>query len=151
MNGNADNKNLLIAVTHWVERSDFDQIISLVLFNLNMPKSMTAPLETAFTLHHMAPRLFQLPVIIAWNFTCSKIILSGDLYCGNAGDPPALVKPPSDTKILILPSWILSPPAHGGFWKKKQHLSLTQKNTWAFLQRSCRGILLLGCLLVFTL
>ena len=55
VNGNADNHNLLIAVTHWVERTDFDQVGSLVLFIRNMPKSMTgfshAPLETAFTLH----------------------------------------------------------------------------------------------------
>ena len=55
VNGNADNQNLLISVTHWVERTDFDQVGSLVLFNQNMPKSTTgfshAPLETAFT-HH---------------------------------------------------------------------------------------------------
>ena len=42
------------AVTHCVERTDFDQVSSLVLFNRNMPKNMTgfshAPLETAFTL-----------------------------------------------------------------------------------------------------
>ena len=47
--------HVLIAVTHWVERTDFDHFCSLVLFNRNMPKSMTgfshAPLETAFTLH----------------------------------------------------------------------------------------------------
>ena len=53
MKGNADNQNLLIAVTHWVERTDFDQVSSLVLFNRNMPKSTAgfshAPLETAFT------------------------------------------------------------------------------------------------------
>ena len=38
VNGNADNQSLLIAVTHWVERTDFDQVGSLVLFNRNMPK-----------------------------------------------------------------------------------------------------------------
>ena len=38
VNGNADNQNLLIAGTHWVERTDFDQVGSLVLFNRNMPK-----------------------------------------------------------------------------------------------------------------
>ena len=90
VNGNADNQNLLIAVTHWVERTDFDQVGSLVLFNRNMPKSMTgfshAPLETAFTLHRgnaaWPPRLFHLPVIIASNFTCLKVILSGNFYRG---------------------------------------------------------------------
>ena len=129
MNGNADNQNLLIAVAHCVERTDFDQVGSLVLFNWNMPKSTTgfshAPLETAFTLHRgttaCPPRLFQLPVIIASNFTCSKVILSSDFYCGNAVDPPAWVKPPWDTKNLILPTRIHSPPARDwgvrGFWK----------------------------------
>ena len=38
VNGNADNQNLLIAITHRVERTDFDQVGSLVLFNRNMPK-----------------------------------------------------------------------------------------------------------------
>ena len=38
MNGNADNQNLLIAVTHCVEKTDFDQVGSLVLFNWNMRK-----------------------------------------------------------------------------------------------------------------
>ena len=107
INGNADNQNLLIAVTHSVERTDFDQVGSLVLFNRNMPKSTTgfshAPLETAFTLRPgttaWPPRLFQLPVIIALNFTCWKVILSSDFYRGNAADPPARVKPPWDTKI----------------------------------------------------
>ena len=107
VNGNADNQNLLIAVTHCVERTDFDQVSSLVVFNRNMPKSMTgfshAPLETAFTLHHgtttWPPWLFQLPVIIALNFTCSKVILSSDFYRGNVADPPDRVKPPWDTKI----------------------------------------------------
>ena len=85
----------------------FDQIGSLVLFNRACRKSTTgfshAPLETAFSLHRgntaWPPRLFQLPVIIASNFTCSKVILSGDFYHGNAADPPARVKPPWDTKI----------------------------------------------------
>ena len=107
VNGNADNQNLLIAVTHWVERTDFDQVGSLVLFNWNMPKSMTGfshdPLETAFTLQRgntaWPPRLFQLPVIITSNFTCSKVILSCEFYRGNAADPLARVKPPWDTKI----------------------------------------------------
>ena len=57
MNGNADNQNLLTAVTHWVERTDFDQVGSLVLFNRNMLKSTTgfshAPLKTVFTLHRI--------------------------------------------------------------------------------------------------
>ena len=60
MNGNADNQNLLIAVTHCVERTDFDQVGKLVLFNRNMLKSTTsfshAPLETAFT-HFIAETL----------------------------------------------------------------------------------------------
>ena len=85
----------------------FDQVDSLVLFNRACRKSTTgfshAPLETAFSLHRgntaWPPRLFQLPVIIASNFTCSKVILSGDFYRGNAADPPARVKPPWDTKI----------------------------------------------------
>ena len=55
----------------------------MVLFNRNMPKSMTgfshAPLETAFTLHRRnaawPPWLFQLPVIIASNFTYWKVII----------------------------------------------------------------------------
>ena len=106
VNGNAYNQNSLIAVTHWVE-DWFDQVGSLVLFNRACPKSTTgfshAPLETAFSLHHentaWPPRLLQLPVIIASNFTCSKVILSGDFYCGNASDPPAQVKPSWDTKI----------------------------------------------------
>ena len=105
--GNADNQNLLIAVTNWVERTDFDQVSSLVLFNQNMPKTMTgfshAPLETTFTLHRgnsaWSPRLFLLPVIIALNFTWLKVILSGDFYRGNAAVPPTWVKPPWDTKI----------------------------------------------------
>ena len=107
MNGNADNQNLLIAVTHCVERTDFDQVGSLILFNRNMPKSTTgfshAPLETAFTLHRgntaWPPQLFQLPVIIASNFTCLRVILSSDFYRGNTVDPLAQVKPPWDTKI----------------------------------------------------
>ena len=57
----------------------FDQVGSLVLFNRACRKSTTgfshAPLETAFSLHRgntaWLPRLFQLPVIIASNFTCS--------------------------------------------------------------------------------
>ena len=85
----------------------FDQVGSLVLFNRACRKSTTgfshAPLETAFSLHRgntaWPPRLFQLPVIIASNFTCSKVILSGDFYHRNAADPPARVKPPWDTKI----------------------------------------------------
>ena len=85
----------------------FDQVGSLVLFNRACRKSTTgfshAPLETAFSLHRgntvWPPRLFQLPVIIASNFTCSKVILPGDFYHGNAADPPARVKPPWDTKI----------------------------------------------------
>ena len=84
----------------------------MVLFNRTCQKSMTgfshAPLETAFSLHRgntvwPPPQLLQLPVIIASNFTCSKVILSGDFYRGNAIDPPARVKPPWDTKILSFP------------------------------------------------
>ena len=64
----------------------FDQAGSLVLFNRACRKSMTgfshAPLETAFSLHRgntaWPQQLFQLPVIIACNFTCSKVILSGN-------------------------------------------------------------------------
>ena len=126
------NQNLLIAVTHWVERTDFDQVGSLVLFIWNMPKSTTgfshAPLETAFTLHRgntaWLPWLFQLPVIIASNFTCSKVILSGDFYRGNAGDPLAWVKPLWDNKILILPTQIVSPSACGGGVILKKTLKL---------------------------
>ena len=78
------------------------QVGSLVLFSQNMSKSTTgfslAPLETAFTLHRgntvWPLRPFQLPVIIASNFTCSKVILSGSFYHGNTADPPARVKPP---------------------------------------------------------
>ena len=80
VNGNADNQNLLTAVKHWVERTDFDEVGSLVLFNWNMPKSRTgfshALLETAFTLYcgntAWPLQLFQLLVIIASNFTCPK-------------------------------------------------------------------------------
>ena len=107
MNGIADNQNLLIAVIHCVERTDFDQVGSLVLFNRNMPKSTTGfshtPLESAFTLHRgttaWPPWLFQLPVIIVSNFTCSKGILSSDFYHRNPADPPARGKPLWDTKI----------------------------------------------------
>ena len=107
MNGNADNQNLLIAVTHCFERTDFDQVDSLVLFNRNMPKSKTGfshvPFETAFTLHRgniaWPLRLFQLPVIIASNVTCTKVILLSNFYRGNTADPPAQVKTPWDTKI----------------------------------------------------
>ena len=35
---NADNLNSLIAVTHRIEKTDFDQVGSLVLFNQIMPK-----------------------------------------------------------------------------------------------------------------
>ena len=119
------NQNSLIAVTHWFERTDFGQVGSLVLFNQNMPKSTTgfshAPLETAFILHHgntaWSPWLFQLPVIIALNFTCSKVILSGDFYRRNAADPPARVQPLWDTRIL-------SPPARE-VGILKNHLSCT--------------------------
>ena len=84
-----------------------DLVGSLVLFIRACRKSTNgfshAPLKTAFSLHRgntaWPPRLFQLPVIIASNFTCSKVIFSGDFYHGNAGDPPARVKPPWDTKI----------------------------------------------------
>ena len=104
INGNADNQNLLIAVTYCVERTE---VGSLVLFHRNMLKNTSgfshAPLETAFSLHRgntpWPPRLFQLPIIIAMNFTCSKAILSSDFYRGNAADPLARVKPPWDTKI----------------------------------------------------
>ena len=85
----------------------FDQVGSLVLFNRACLKSTTgfsqAPLETAFSLHcgntAWPPRLFQFPVIITSNFTCSKVILSGEFYHRNTVDPPARVKPPWDTKI----------------------------------------------------
>ena len=74
----------------------FNQVGSLVLFNRTCRKSTTgfshAPLETAFSLHRWntawPPRLFQLPVIIASNFTYSKVILSGEVYRGNAADSP---------------------------------------------------------------
>ena len=62
VNGNVDNQNLLIAIE-------------------------------AFTLHWgkavWYPWLIQQPVIIASNFTCSKVILSGNFYRRNAGDRPA--------------------------------------------------------------
>ena len=106
VNGNADNQNLLIAVTH--ELKGLILIRSAIWScSTEMPKSTTgfshAPLETAFTLHRRntvwPPWLFQLPVIIALNFTCSKVILSADFYRRNTVDPPAWVKPPWDTKI----------------------------------------------------
>ena len=107
VNGNAYNQNSLIAVTHRVEKADLIRSAVWSYSIVHAEKSTTGfshtPLETAFSLHHgntaWPPRLFQLPVIIASNFTCSKVILSGDFSHGNAADPPALVKPPWDTKI----------------------------------------------------
>ena len=107
VNGNAYNQNLLNAVTHWVEKTD---LIRSAVWSYSTAHAEKVWLALATPLwkqlSHFIPEtpcgppwLFQLPVIIASNFTCSKVILSGDFYRRNAADPPAQVKPLWETKI----------------------------------------------------
>ena len=102
VNGNAYNQNLLIVVTHWVEKTDLIRSAVWSYSTVHAEKvqlALATPLWKQLSHFIAETLLFQLPVIIASNFTCSKVILSGDFYRGNPADPPARVKPPWDAKI----------------------------------------------------
>ena len=97
VNGNADNQNLLIAITYWVERTDFDQVVRKVRLALATPFGNC--FHTSSWKHHVVPAAVSVACLLASDFTCLKVILSGNCYHGNVADPPARVKPPWDTKI----------------------------------------------------